>query len=153
MALDTERFPEIMQRLYQVVSELESMFPGRPFTPDGRLIGSLAQCIAEHYYGLQLLPCSIPGHDAIAQAGDAKVEIKGTQGNTIALRSCPEKLLAFRLRRDGSFEEVFNGPGQMVWDLVESKPRPSNGQYQVSIGQLQRLMYRVADENRLPRVR
>jgi hypothetical protein len=30
--------PDIVQRLYALVGELESHFPGRKFTPDGHLV-------------------------------------------------------------------------------------------------------------------
>jgi hypothetical protein len=151
MPFDDKRFPELIRELYQIVAEVEAMFQGRPFTPDGHMVGSLAECFAEYYYGLKLYACSYPGHDA--QTEDCKVEIKATQGNSVSLRSGPEKLLVFRLLRDGSFEEIYNGPGAPVWALVESKPRPSNGQYRVSLAQLRKVMANVSTQERLERVR
>jgi hypothetical protein len=151
MPLDEKRFPELIRELYRLVAELEAMFPGRPFTPDGHMVGSLAECFAEYYYGLKLFACSNPGHDAHAE--DCKVEIKATQGTSVSLRSGPERLLVFRLRQDGSFKEVYNGPGAPVWALVESKPRPRNGQYSVRLTQLRKLMEEVTPEQRLARVR
>lgn len=151
MTFDDKRFPELIRELYQLVGELECMFPGRPFTPDGHMVGSLAECFAEYYYGLKLYACSHPGHDA--QAEDCQVEIKATQGKSVSLRSGPEKLLVFQLHRDGSFDEIYNGPGAPVWALVESKPRPSNGQYKVSLTQLKKLMQSVSSEQRLRRIK
>jgi len=63
MPLDEAEFPALIQELYAVVGKLEEMFPGRPFTRDGHLVGSLAECYAEYYYGVQLHPCSNQGHD------------------------------------------------------------------------------------------
>jgi hypothetical protein len=151
MPLESKRFPALIKKLYGLVAELETMFPGRPFTPDGHMVGSLAECFAEYYYGLDLYRCSYPGHDAHTK--DCEVEIKATQGNSVSLRSAPDKLLVFRLLRNGSFEEIYNGPGDPVWALVGSKARPSNGQYQVRLTQLKRLMQSVPVEQRLPRVR
>lgn len=151
MPLDEQRFPELIRGLYGIVDELELMFPGRPFTPDGHMVGSLAECFAEYYYGLKLYACSYPGHDA--HTDDCKVEVKATQGKTVSLRSVPERLLVFRLHRDGSFDEIYNGPGILVWSLVQAKPRPINGQYKVSLTQLQKLMRNVPPEQRLPRTR
>jgi hypothetical protein len=45
MPLDEKRFPELIRELYAVVRQLEEMFPGRPFTPDGHMVGSLAECL------------------------------------------------------------------------------------------------------------
>ena len=149
MAFDSERFPKLIQELYRVVEELEAMFPGRPFTPDGHMVGSLAECFAEYYYDLKLYACSYPGHDAYTD--DCKVEIKATQGNSVSLRSGPEMLLVFKLLRDGSFEEIYNGPGAQVWALVESKLKPSNGQYKIGLAQLGKLMQNVPLEQQLQR--
>ncbi len=131
MPLDEKRFPELIRDLYKIVAELEAMFPGRPFTPDGHMVGSLAECFAGYYYGLTLFACSTPGHDA--QVDGRKIEIKATQGDRVALRSGPERLLVFKLFKDGTFEEIYNGPGAPVWALVEGKAKPSNGQFQVSL--------------------
>lgn len=54
--MNKERLPQLVAELYRVVNELEAMFPGRHFTPDGHLVGSLGECLAAHHYGLQLLP-------------------------------------------------------------------------------------------------
>src|SRR5262245_19757777 len=48
MPLDEQRFPELIRDLYRIVGELVTMFPGRPFTPDGHMVGSLAECYAEY---------------------------------------------------------------------------------------------------------
>lgn len=151
MPLDENRFPEMIRELYKLVAKLEAMFPGRRFTPDGHIVGSLAECFTEHYYGLSLYAGSNPGHDAHVAA--CNVELKATQGERVGLRSGLEKLLVFRLSRDGSFEEVYNGPGAPVWALVEGRSRPSNGQFQVSLAQLRRVMKSVPQEQRLKRVR
>ena len=108
------------------------------------MVGSLAECFAEHYYDLDLYPCSNPGHDA--HLIDCKVEIKATQGNRVALRSGPEMLLVFRLHEDGSFEEIYNGLGAPVWALVEGRKPQKNGQFQVSLTKLRKLMTSVPKE-------
>lgn len=151
MPLDETRFPGLIRELYQLVAQLENMFPDRPFTPDGHMVGSLAECFAEYYYGLRLYNCSNPGHDAHIEG--CRVEIKATQKKRVALRSGPERLLVFRLLKDGTFEEVYNGPGEPVWALVQRRSRPSNGQFQVSLVQLKRLMETVPQEQRLKRIR
>lgn len=144
------RFPQLIRDLYKLVGAFEDLFPGRPFTPDGHMVGSLAECYAEFHYGLELYPCSNPGHDAHRQ--ECQVEIKATQGDKIGLRSGPERLLVFRLLRDGSFEEVYNGPGAPVWALVEQKARPSNGQYQIGLAALRQLMKSVPEDQRLRKI-
>jgi len=148
--VDKTRLPQLVSELYRTVGELEAMFPGRYFTPDGHLVGSLGECLAAYHYGLELLPASSQGADALVEG--VRVEIKATQGSRVALRSCPEHLLVIKLDREGGFTEIFNGPGDAVWRLVETKPRPSNGQYQVSLSRLASVMREIPDHQRLAMV-
>src|SRR5687767_11165032 len=106
------------------------MFPGRYFTPDGHMVGSLGEALAAYYYGIELSPASTQCHDGICER--RQVQVKATQGDRVAITSQPEHLLVLKLNRDGSFIEEYNGPGSLVWNLVADKPRPKNGQYQVS---------------------
>jgi len=55
-----------------------------------------------------------------------------------------------KLDRHGSFTEAYNGPGELVWQELADKPLPRNGQYQVSLARLSKLMGRVAADARLP---
>jgi len=125
------------------------MFPGRRFTPDGHLVGSLGEALASYHYGMVLSNASTECHDGIC--GQRRVQVKATQGTRVALTASPDFLLVLRLKRDGSFIEEYNGPGAPVWALVCDKPRPKNGQYQISLGTLRRLMPTVAARDRLPR--
>lgn len=143
----TERVPELVGRLYGLVGELEALFPGRAFTPDGHLVGSIGEVIAAYRYNLLLHTASRAGHDAVAQDG-RQVEIKATQGTTVALRSEPQHLLVLHLARDGSSTEVFNGPGSVVWEKCGQMQK--NGQRPVSIFRLRELMKQVTEKQRLP---
>lgn len=148
--MDTEKVYRLIEELYHIVGELEAMFPGRHFTPDGHLVGSLGECLAAHDYGLELLPASTRGVDAVK--GEKRVEIKATQGQRVALRSAPEHLLVLQLNKQGRSHEVYNGPGSLVWEELEGKPRPSNGQYQVSLKRLKEIMKEVPEEDRIPKL-
>jgi hypothetical protein len=143
-----DQIPGIVERLYQLVAELERAFPGRPFTPDGHLVGSLGEVLASHHYNLDLLPCSSECHDARARDGRL-VQVKATQGSSVALRSSPDHLLVLRLRRDGRIEEIYNGPGVLVWNRL-GKPQ-KNGQRPIGVRALERLMIDVPEHERLPR--
>jgi len=148
--MNPDRLPEIISELYQLVRKLEEMFPRRHFTPDGHLVGSIGECLAAYHYGLELLPASSPGADAVK--GSIRVEIKATQAGRIGIRSKPEHLLVLQLDKQGSFTEIYNGPGSKVWEEVAGKPAPSNGQYQVSLTKLRSLMELVPEEERMPMV-
>ncbi len=95
------------------------------------MVGSIGEALAAHYYGLQLLTASTQGHDALK---DGKpIEIKAAQGSTVAFRSCPQHALVLKINKDGSFAEIYNGPGTLVWEQFAGKKLPSNGQFQISL--------------------
>jgi len=142
-----DQVPRLLRSLYGVVDELEALFPGRPFTPDGHLVGSLGEVWAAHLYGLELLSPSEPTHDAKASDG-RRVQIKATQRAAIGLREMPEHLLVLRLNRDSGPEEVYNGPGRKPW--LGSRKRQSNGQRSISLVRLRELMRTVPPCDRLP---
>ncbi|MES2992314.1 MAG: hypothetical protein V4844_12925 [Pseudomonadota bacterium] len=148
--MDQARFPQLLRAIYDAVDELEGMFPGRHFTPDGHLVGSLGEALASFHYGVELSAASARCHDGVC--GARNVQVKATQGDRIALSSEPEHLLVIRLKRDGTFTEEYNGPGALVWGLVSPKTRPKNGQYQVALSTLRRLMNAVGAAHRLPRL-
>lgn len=135
---------------YAAVYKLEAMFPGRPFTPDGHLVGSMGECLVAEAYSLSLTQPSNKRYDAIAPDG-RKVEIKTTQTSRVAFRSAPEHCIVIKLNIDGSFEECYNGPGKPIWDSFAARGLPSNGQYQISLSALAELQQYVADSERFTR--
>jgi hypothetical protein len=147
--VDHDRFQSCVKNLYSIVAELEAMFPGRPFTPDGHMVGSLGECLVADAYGLELMPPSNQGYDARAPDGK-RVEIKATQASRVAFRSCPEHTIIIRILPDGSFEECFNGPGEVIWQQFHGKKMPSNGQHQISLHAVKRLNAEVPDSQRVP---
>lgn len=128
-----EAVPRLVARLYEIVAEFERLFPGRRFTPDGHLGGSIGEVVAAHRYGLNLRAHSTQGHDATSLTG-IQVEIKATQANSVALREEPQHLIVLHLSKSGIASEVYNGPGALVWSACGGMQR--NGQRQVSLSKL-----------------
>jgi len=120
---DQKKFQQLVQQLYSTVDQLESLFPGRHFTPDGHLVGSIGECLVAEAYHLTLMSASNKGYDAVSQCGK-RVEIKATQANSAAFRSEPEHTIVIKIKPDGSFDEIFNGPGDVVWNQFSDKPLP-----------------------------
>ncbi len=114
----------------------------------GHLVGSLGEVLASHYYALELLACSTECHDATTNDGQL-VQIKATQGNTVALRSQPDHLLVIQVQKDGTILEVYNGPGSLAW--TNCWRRQKNGQSPISVSKLRRLMQDVPAEQQLRR--
>jgi hypothetical protein len=114
------------------------------------MVGSLGVVIVSSYYGLELMPASCPGHDALT-ADSKEVQIKAIQAKSIAMRSNAEHLMVIKILKDGSFDEVFNGPGIVVWN--QSGKMQSNGQRSISLTKLRMLQDIVSEANRVSRVK
>ncbi len=145
----TGDIPLIIRQIYGLVGQLEALFPGRRFTPDGHLLGSIGEVLASAWYGLSLLPASSEGHDAIAATG-VRVQVKATQGRAVAMRSMCDHLVVLHIHEDGSAEEVYNGPGQAPWAAAGAMQK--NGQRPISLATLRQLMNVVPSTDRLPMV-
>ena len=146
--IDQKQFENTLSKLYQTVHELEAMFPGRPFTPDGHLVGSIGECLVAAHYDLELMRPSNKGYDAIDSL-KRKIEIKATQSTGVGFRSEPDYCIVIKLSKNGRFEEIYNGPGTLVWKEFANKPLPSNGQYRISLTKLSKLQGLVPKESRI----
>src|SRR6266404_6514787 len=122
MRYDPQQLPQLLASLYRVVEQLEAMFPGLQFPPDGQMIDSLGKALVAYHYGITLHPAAKSEHDGSADG--RHVQIRTTQADTITIRGEPSYLIAIRLSKDGTFEEVFNGPGANVWNLVATRKLP-----------------------------
>jgi len=142
-----ESVPELVRKLYALVAEFEALFPGRAFTPDGHLVGSIGEVIASSRYRLTLHTASQEIHDALAPDG-RQVQVKATQGSSVALRAEPDHLIVLHLGKDGEATEVFNGPGRSVWANCGAMQK--NGQRAISLSKLRKLMQQVPHTDRVP---
>lgn len=138
-----------IKELYKITNELESSYPGRKFTIDGHLVGSIGEVIVAEHYGLKLLPSSTETHDAVS-TDEKYVQIKATQINRIAISSEPDYLIVIKLFSDGSWEEVYNGPGKPVWDNAGKMQK--NGQRPISLSKLRCLMNSVDRKDTFARI-
>ena len=131
--------------LIQIVSDLENQFPGRHFTLDGHLVGSIGEVISVYYYGINLYKSSAEVHDGIVDGKE--VQIKVTQKNNIMISSKPEYLIVLYMTKDGHFYEVYNGPGKEPWDSVKNVDKHNNKH--LSVNMLMKLDQTVADKERI----
>ena len=138
-----------IKQLYKITNELEQTYPGRKFTVDGHLVGSIGEVIVAEHYGLSLLPNSTKTHDAVSKEGK-QVQIKATQVKGIAISSEPDYLIVIRLLSDGSWEEIYNGPGKAAWDNAGKMQK--NGQRPISLSKLRNLMGSVDVNDKIARI-
>ena len=109
---DSERITRLIRDLYGIVADLEEVAPGRRFTPDGHLVGTIGEVVAAELFGLKLMPASHEGYDACAPDGRT-VEIKATQRQSVAIQADvkePDHLIVMRIEPDGAVNVAYNGP-------------------------------------------
>jgi hypothetical protein len=148
--VDWTQVTTLLDELYSAVDGLEEIFPGRKFTLDGHLVGSIGEVIAAYMFDLDLNPASTKAHDARSRDG-RNVEIKLTQGKGVAIRHEPEHLIVLHRPMGGPIKVIFNGPGALAW--AASGKMQKNGQRPITLSRLMRLSEEVAEHERLPVLR
>lgn len=134
--------------LQTIVGRLESRYPGRKFTLDGHLVGSLGEVWAAHLFDLELLPPSEAVHDAVASDG-RRIQVKATQGVAVGISSCPDNLIVLHLNAEAGAEVVYDGPGDIAFAAAGKVAK--TGQRPLRLSKLRALQNQVPPEGRLRR--
>lgn len=150
--MDTAQIKRLIPELYAVVDRLEAAAPGRHFTVDGHLAGSIGEVLVADRFGLTLSTASTKGIDAHTADG-RPVEVKTTtKDKGFALRGYEPVaafLLAVRVHRDGSITVVYNGPAAPVWERIAHKKMPDTGQRTITLNQIRKLQESVSPDEML----
>lgn len=137
-----------VRRLVKIVNELEGEFPGRHFTLDGHLVGSIGEVVAAYHYGIKLFAASTPIHDG--QIGRKKVQIKTTQKNNIVISREPDYLIVLYMDKTGRFYEIFNGSGREPWESASK--RDSHNNRHIVISKLMKLDMNMDGRKRIKQI-
>lgn len=148
--VDWTEVAQHLDQLYNASNGLERLFPGRKFTLDGHLVGSIGEVVAAYIFDLGLKPASTLAHDATSPDGK-NVKIKLTQGDRVAIRHEPEHLIVLHRPKGGPMRIVFNGPGGLA--RAAAGKMHKNGQRPISLSRLRQLAEEVPASKRLPEVR
>ena len=149
-----------LTELFGIVNRLEKDFGkhNRKFTIDGHLIGSIGEVLVAEAYDLELEKNSTPVYDARTKTEPRKtVQIKATQIDRVSFSSkrendtVPDYVIVIKISHSGDWEPIYNAPGKLVYDNLGKAQK--NGQSQISLAKLRRLMLGVTKENQLPQVK
>lgn len=128
--------PPAVAAIYVAVEELERTYPGRKFTPDGHLVGSIGEVVAAEAFGLTLHPASYAGHDARDAAG-RDVQIKMTGGRSVSLYATCDRLIVLKITSPIEVEVFYDGDGAPAWEAAGRVQK--NGQRTISLSRLARI--------------
>ena len=134
-----------VQKLIDIVRQLEQEFPGRHFTLDGHWVGSIGEVMAAYYYGIELYVASAAVHDG--EINGRKVQIKISQQDNIVINHEPEYLIVMYLNKSGNVYEVYNGPGKEPWN--NAGKRDSHNNRHIMVNNLMELDKNVSGEMRI----
>ena len=123
-------------RLLKICSQLTS-YTGRPFTLDGHAVGSIGEVYARECYMVRLHRPCYPNDDAVWNGHS--VQIKATQGQSVELRGISDYLLVFRINRDGTCEEIYNGDGKIPWRSLDGRKKTKTGHVSIQFTKLKAL--------------
>lgn len=135
---------DLIRQVFENCRELTRR-TGRPFSPDGHLVGSLGEVFAAGTLELLLMKPSNLGYDAIDTQG-RKVEIKATTQTSVSLSAggtLAERLVVVSFDDTGVGTIVYDGDANTAWDAAG--PRQSNGQRRISLSTLQRIIRGTQD--------
>ena len=131
--------PTPVAKIYEAVAELEAKYPGRKFTPDGHLVGSIGEVVAAEALGLTLYPASNAGHDAHdGRGGDVQIKMTGPKGRSVALYATCVRLVVLKVVSELEAEIVYDGPGEPAWSAAGAMGK--NGQRVMSLSKLRALV-------------
>ena len=130
------KLPEPVADIYRAVKRLEELYPGRKFTPDGVLVGSIGEVIAAEALGLTLYPASYACYDAHDGNG-GNVQVKMTAGHSVAMYAESIRLVVLKIVSSEEAEIVYDGPGAPAWAAAGTMRK--NGQRVVRLTTLRAL--------------
>ena len=141
-----------VRKLLEIVDALHRRYPKKKFTLDGRLVGDLGEVLVEQNYELTLFDGQEKHHDAITHDG-RKVQIKTTMKNSLTFPCdhTPEFYLGIKVSSDGTFEEIFNGTGELAGRSIQNRKPTRTNLHSISLSALRALNKDVPEELRVQR--
>lgn len=139
-----------LESIFSGIAHLNDSFPSRKFTIDGRLVGDIGEVIAAMVYEIDLDEVSQPVHDETAPNG-GRVQIKATFQDALTFKTVPEYYLGIKIKQNGTFEEVYNGPGQPIFDHYSHRSGIGEKLLRFPNTQMKELSALIPDEQRIPR--
>src|SRR5216683_6208772 len=115
-----------------------------------RLVGDIGEIIAALEYDVTLHEVSQPKHDGQTSEG-RNVQIKATFKDSLTFGTIPDYYLGFKLNEDGQFEEIFNGPGKLIYEHFRNRKDLGTKLLSLPTAKLRELSRTVQRSDRIPR--
>ncbi|MGR8981532.1 MAG: DUF6998 domain-containing protein [Gammaproteobacteria bacterium] len=110
-----EIIEDSLEKIFSGIRQLKEALPSKEFTIDGRLVGDIGEAIVQRDYDLVLYDGLAKDYDGETPCGK-KVQIKATFKDTLTFKKLSDYYIGIKMREDGTYEEIFNGPGRVIAD-------------------------------------
>jgi hypothetical protein len=137
-----------LEHIFQGIEQLRDAFPEKAFTIDGRLVGDIGEVIAALAYDIELYEVQQPCHDGETPDG-RKVQVKATFKDSLTFKTIPDYYLGFKLFHDGRHEEIFNGPGRIIFERYRHRKGIGETLLSFPIDELKKLSGMVPESERI----
>ena len=136
--------------MLKIVESLQKTYPKKKFTLDGRLVGDLGEILVEEDYELELYEGLEKHHDGETPDG-RRVQIKTTMKNSLTFPAdhIPHYYIGIKVNSDGTYTEIFNGPGTIAWEAVKNRKPTKTNLHSITLSALQKLSEKVDNNARI----
>ena len=143
---------EAVIEMLAIVKRLNLAFPHKAFTLDGRLVGDIGEILVAEIYDLKLFEGITKHHDAECPDGRL-VQIKATMKNSLTFPAdhIPLYYIGIKIHPDGTFDEIFNGPGEIAGQAVKNRAVPKTNLHSVTTSALAKLQKTVPSDRKIPK--
>jgi hypothetical protein len=141
-----------VKKMLEIVDSLHNRYPQKKFTLDGRLVGDIGEVLVENDYELKLHEGMAKHHDGITIDGtNRQAQIKTTMKNslTFPVDHTPEFYIGIKVHPDGTYTEIFNGPGSIARKAIENRAPTKTNLHSVSLSALTKLSATVEENDRI----
>lgn len=145
--------PDAIKELLNIVERLSTSYAhcNKKFTLDGRLLGDIGEVLVEQTYDVTLFQDLAKHHDAKCSQGRL-VQIKATMKKhlTFPADHVPDYLIGIRIRPDGGFDTIYNGPGVIAARAISNRGPSKTNLHSISLSALSALDKLVDEKERIP---
>lgn len=142
---------QALDNIFTGINALRKTFPNKEFTIDGRLVGDLGEVFAALHYDVELYPISQPSYDGQCSDGK-KVQIKATFKDSLTFGTTPDYYLGLKLFPDGRYEEVYNGPGRIIYERYKDRKGIGKTLLSFPLSELNRLSKLASPSDRIKKL-
>lgn len=149
-----------LEQFFIAIEKLQQKYShhNKKFTLDGKLVGDIGEVLAAEYYGITLHKDNKAVYDGFLTSDSTKeVQIKSSFNNYFYfpkdLTKMPDYFIAININKDGTFEEIFNGRGDIIYKhLLSHLPTERKYPYRLSLNKLKELNLSDYNIDRINRI-